>query len=100
MTALPDPKPEWAPTYASPSRHNETLGPNVTDFSATLLKASRGFRAGDPLELTEWQSWLMDRLLELDPDTGLLKIRTAIIGVPRKQGKSLLGTALALEHLV
>lgn len=41
----------------------------------------------------------MDRLLETDPETGLLRHRRAIIGLPRKNGKSLLGTALALEHL-
>jgi phage terminase large subunit-like protein len=100
MTALPEPSPEWAPAYYSPSRHNESLGPNVTDFSATLLKASRGFRQGEPLQFTSWQSWLMDRLLELDPATGLLRYKRAVIGVPRKQGKSLLGTSLALEHLI
>ena len=42
----------------------------------------------------------MDRLLETDPETGLLRFRRAIVLLPRKNGKSLLGTALALEHLV
>lgn len=65
-----------------------------------LLKASRGFKAGEPLEFTAWQSWLMDRLLETNPETGLLRYRRAVIGLPRKNGKSLLGTALALEHLI
>lgn len=41
----------------------------------------------------------MDRLLEVN-DEGLLRYRRAIIGLPRKNGKSLLGTAIALEHLV
>lgn len=41
----------------------------------------------------------MDRLFELDPETGLMRYRRAIIGLPRKNGKSLLGTAIALEHL-
>lgn len=73
---------------------------NVTDFAATMLKASRGFRQGEPLVLTDWQSWLMDRLFELDESTGLLRYRRAVIGLPRKNGKSLLGTAIALEHLM
>lgn len=73
---------------------------NVTDFAATMLKASRGFRQGEALVLTEWQSWLMDRLFELDESTGLLRYRRAVIGLPRKNGKSLLGTAIALEHLM
>jgi phage terminase large subunit-like protein len=73
---------------------------NVTDFAATMLKASRGFRQGEALVLTDWQSWLMDRLFELDESTGLLRYRRALIGLPRKNGKSLLGTAIALEHLM
>jgi phage terminase large subunit-like protein len=90
----------WAPTWSVPTLSNRTRGADVTDFAATLLKASRGFRAGEPLEFTSWQSWLMDRLLEVDPETDLLRYRRAVIGLPRKNGKSLLGTALALEHLV
>lgn len=42
----------------------------------------------------------MDRLMETDPVTGLLRYRRAVIGLPRKNGKSLLGTAIALEHLM
>jgi phage terminase large subunit-like protein len=42
----------------------------------------------------------MDRLFELDPTTGLMRYRRAVIGLPRKNGKSLVGTAIALEHLV
>lgn len=64
------------------------------------MRASRGFKAGEPLEFTNWQRWLIERLLEEDPETGLLRYRRAVIGLPRKNGKSLLGTAIALEHLV
>jgi phage terminase large subunit-like protein len=42
----------------------------------------------------------MDRLFELNPETGLYRYRRAVIGLPRKNGKSLLGTSIALEHLV
>lgn len=100
MPALPPPNPDWAPAYAVPSFSDRTLGPEVTDFAATLMKASRGFKVGDPLEFTQWQSWLMDRLLELDPETGLMRYRRAVVLLPRKNGKSLLGTSLALHHLV
>lgn len=65
-----------------------------------LLKASRGFKAGEPLQFTAWQRWLLERLLEVNPQTNLLRFRRAIVGLPRKNGKSLLGTALALEHLL
>jgi phage terminase large subunit-like protein len=83
-----------------PSLSDSTTGPGVTDFAATLLTASRGFKQGEPIVFTDWQSWLMDRLFETDPVTGLLRYRKAIIGLPRKNGKSLLGTTIALEHLV
>lgn len=99
MLSINPPDPQWAPTHYVPALSPNTKGPNVADFSKFLLKASRGFRAGQPLELTDWQSWLIDRLLETN-ENGLLRFRRAIIGLPRKNGKSLLGTALALEHLV
>lgn len=99
-SALLTPDPSWAPTWSVPSLSDQTVGSNVTDFAATLLRASRGFKQGELLQFTAWQSWLMDRLFELDPNTGLLRYRRAVIGLPRKNGKSLLGTAIALEHLV
>ena len=64
------------------------------------MTASRGFRAGEALKFTEWQKWLLDRLLETDPASGLLRFRRALVLLPRKNGKSLLGSALAAEHLV
>lgn len=97
---LKPPDPIWEPAWAVPSLSDRTRGHDVTDFAATLLRASRGFKSGEPLEFTAWQSWLLDRLMELDPVTGLYRYRRAIIGLPRKNGKSLLGTAIALEHLV
>jgi phage terminase large subunit-like protein len=64
------------------------------------MTASRGFRAGEALKFTEWQKWLLERLLETDPASGLLRFRRALVLLPRKNGKSLLGSALAAEHLV
>ena len=100
MSVLPPPDPSWQPSWSVPSISDKTGGPNVTDFASTLLRASRGFKSGEPLEFTQWQSWLMDRLFEKDPATDLMRYRRAVIGLPRKNGKSLLGTAIALEHLV
>jgi len=59
---LPAPNELWAPAYSVPSLTDLTRGPNVTDFASTLLKASRGFKVGEPVDFTAWQSWLMDRL--------------------------------------
>ena len=97
---LPEPDKNWKPAYFVPSYSDQTRGEDVADFSQLLLKASRGFKAGEPLVLTAWQRWLIDRLLETNPETGLLRYRRAVIGLPRKNGKSLLGTAIALEHLL
>lgn len=97
MSGLPSPDPAWAPAYSSPTYSNRTRGLDVVDFAELLLKASRGFKAGEPLVFTAWQRWLMERLYETD-ENGLLLRRRAVIGLPRKNGKSLLGTALALEH--
>jgi phage terminase large subunit-like protein len=55
-------------------------------------------KSGEPLEFVAWQEWLVENLLERRPD-GRLRYRRALIGVPRKQGKSLLGSALALYGL-
>lgn len=98
MSALPEPAKAWEPAWHVPSLSDQTRGWHVSDFAELLLKASRGFKAGDPLVFTDWQRWLLDRLYETDPATGLLRYRRAVIGLPRKNGKSLLGTALALEH--
>ena len=100
MNVLPPPSDVWSPSWFVPSLSNQSRGDDVSDFAAMLLKASRGFKAGEPLMFTDWQRWLLNRLLELDPETGLMRYRRALIGLPRKNGKSLLGTAIALEHLV
>lgn len=100
INRLPDPDEAWQPAFSVPSLNNSSRGDDVTDFASLLLRASRGFKAGEPLEFTNWQKWLIDRLLETNPETGLLRYRRALIGLPRKNGKSLLGTAIALEHLV
>lgn len=97
--ALEQADPSWQPTWSVPTLSDRSRGEFVTDFAGKLLRASRGFKAGEPLEFTSWQSWLMDRVFE-ETEDGLLRYRRAIIGLPRKNGKSLLGTTIALEHLV
>jgi phage terminase large subunit-like protein len=99
VTELGAPSPDWEPAYSVPSLSDMTRGGYVSDFASSLLRASRGFKAGELLEFTPWQRWLMNRVFE-ENDEGLLRYRRAIIGLPRKNGKSLLGTAIALEHLL
>lgn len=98
--SLPEPADNWRPTFSVPSLTPSTRGRDVSEFAELLMTASRGFKAGEPLLFTDWQQWVIDRLLETNPETGLLRYRRALIGLPRKNGKSLLGTSLALEHLL
>ncbi len=50
--------------------------------------------------LQAWQRQLLEDMFVVDPATGLRRYRTAYIGVPRKNGKSTLGAALALYGLL
>jgi phage terminase large subunit-like protein len=74
-------------------------GAQVADFAATFLHVSKGVRAGQPLLLTQWQLDLLDSLYERRPD-GLLRYRRSLIGLARKNGKSLLGSLCGLHALI
>ncbi|NBW21896.1 MAG: terminase large subunit, partial [Caulobacteraceae bacterium] len=57
-------------------------------------------RAGEPLVLREWQKELLRHLYARDENGGYLA-RTALIGMPRKNGKSALSSAaIALYSLI
>jgi phage terminase large subunit-like protein len=55
-------------------------------------------RAGNRLMLRDWQKELIRDLFAEDED-GTLLHRTALVGMPRKNGKSALGSAMALWSL-
>jgi phage terminase large subunit-like protein len=92
------PKDLWSPAFYTKPLTNTTRGEDVIEFAELLLKAERGFRAGESLQFTQWQQWLLNSLYETD-ENGLLRYRRAVVGLPRKNGKSLLGSSLALEAL-
>ena len=56
-------------------------------------------QGGDPLVLRRWQRRLIERLFARRPD-GKRRHRVALIGMPRKNGKSAAGSALALDGLI
>lgn len=87
------------PQYYTPMLSDKTRGENVIDFAELLMTAERGFKAGEPLIFTQWQKWLIRLMLE-EKENGLLRFRRFIVGLPRKNGKSLLGTSIALEALL
>ena len=96
---LPDWDETFKPRYSTPSLNKRTRGNNVIDFAELFMTASRGYKQGEALVFSEWQKTVLRRLLE-EKNDGLLRYRRAVIGLPRKNGKSLLGTALCLENLV
>lgn len=87
------------PTYATKSLSSISDGEIVADFASTFLHVSKGRDAGGRLVLTDWQQWLMKQIYERRVD-GRLRYRRALVGLPRKNGKSLLGSVIALNALV
>jgi phage terminase large subunit-like protein len=76
-------------------------GLDVRDFiadHARVTKESFAGPAGDPLILRPWQAAIIDRLFARRAD-GRRKHRTALIGLPRKQGKTALIAGVALFGL-
>ena len=77
-------------------------GVEVVDFAEALCKITKESIAGDagsPMVFRPWQKELTRQLLAVKPD-GTLRHRTALIGLPRKNGKSAWAASVALEHLV
>lgn len=60
---------------------------------------TKGIAAGEPLVFTDWQASLIDSLYERRPD-GLLRYKRSLVGLPRKNGKSLIGSVIALNGLI
>jgi phage terminase large subunit-like protein len=76
-------------------------GADFTEFAQRFLRVTKdsiGGDAGTLIQLRPWQNKLMGELLARRPD-GLLRHRQALIGMPRKQGKSALAAGVALFGL-
>lgn len=66
---------------------------------ATITKDSVAGKTGEPMVLRDWQKDLLGRLFARDEDGGL-RHRISLVGMPRKQGKSALGSLIAAFALV
>nr|WP_298797642.1 terminase TerL endonuclease subunit [uncultured Acetobacter sp.] len=62
------------------------------------LTVTSGALAGEPMRLDEWQKVIIRALYDTDDD-GLRYVRTGVISMGRKNGKTGLASALALAHL-
>ena len=95
----------WPPRYLSPVSNAELKrgrGDEVISFAetfCTVTKDSIGGKAGSPLILRDWQKELI-RYLYARGDNGKLKHSRALVGIPRKNGKSAFLASLVLENLV
>ena len=85
----------WPPAYLTPvSEEAIWLGDGDTAAEFAELFGSVGKdgiagKAGEALRLRDWQKELLKRLYARDADGGLVA-QTALIGIPRKNGKSAL----------
>jgi phage terminase large subunit-like protein len=77
-------------------------GPLVADFIEAMcpqVKDSIGGKAGEPLILRQWQRDLVGHLFARRPDERL-RHKVALVGLARKNGKSALGSGIALYGLI
>lgn len=95
----------WPPkliTKVSKTDYLRSRGDEVIDFAEALCKITKDSvagNAGEPLIFRNWQKELT-RNLFATYKSGKLKHKIALIGLPRKQGKSAWLSSVALEHLV
>jgi phage terminase large subunit-like protein len=76
-----------------------TDGPRVRSFAQNFVIQTKGRWAGKPFGMEDWQAELLDELFIVD-DNGNRVYREALIGEPRKNGKSSLCAVLALYGLL
>jgi len=94
----------WSPTWLTPvdeknlkrSRGNDCIT-FINMFCTQTKETIAGF-SGSRIETREWQNETINHLFAVG-DNNLFKHRTALIGMARKNGKSTLGSGIALWSL-
>jgi len=98
---------KWLPTrYTPPLQENfPTSGQTVIGLAEAFICIPE--RNNEKLKLTDWQKWLINHVLERYPldhsdpqKAGRLRYKQVVISIPRKNGKSLLGSLFALYGLI
>ena len=95
----------WPPAWLTPVSDEAIKagdGEYAIDFAeafGTIGKDGIAGRVGDSLVLRPWQKELVRRIFARDADGGLTA-RVALVGTPRKSGKSALASTLALYSLI
>lgn len=101
--AIPPGTPWWPEGYQLPSwwsPERPTGGPMLEVFCALYVRQTKGRWRGEPLALEEFQRQFIFEALEADPVTGLRLYAEVLLGLPRKNGKSTLASAVALFLLL
>lgn len=94
----------WPPRWLTPVSDDSLLnshGLRAADFIdtfAVITKDSVGGMAGEPLRLRQWQRQLLTHAFASDGNS--FKHKVALVGVPRKNGKSALASGVALWSLL
>lgn len=94
----------WPPRFVTPTTPSERKrgdGDLAIEFIEALCRVNKqsfAAPAGDLIVLRQWQKQLLQALLARRSD-GRLKHRTALIGMPRKSGKSALLSGLTMQAL-
>ena len=92
--------PQWLTPVPQSELHNGE-GEVVADFAETfgiITKDSIAGKTGEPLVLRDWQRELMRYVFAGDEDG--YRHRISLIGMPRKNGKSALGSVFGLYSLI
>jgi phage terminase large subunit-like protein len=94
----------WPPRWITPVKDSEienSLGWEVADFINSMCiqtKDTVAGRSGQPLVVRKWQEHLLNNIFAIRED-GMLKHRTALVGMARKNGKSAISSGIALWGL-
>lgn len=94
--ALAKPPCQGAQRVTLDGREFWSTGGKVIRFIETFCLLSNGRWTGERFVLLPWQKRLLYELFEVNGITGIRRYRRALIGLPRKAGKTELAAALAL----
>jgi phage terminase large subunit-like protein len=93
--------PKWLTSVPAEAIERGRIEEPVVDFVEAfgrVTKDSVAGKAGTQLHLRDWQKTLLEHLFAWDDDG--LRHRISLVGMPRKNGKSALGSVLGLYSLV
>lgn len=86
------------PLHHTRPLYDRTRGPEVYGWVEDSFTVLKGPLAGQPMRWLAWEKYVAEQLYELTPQ-GTHRYREGLVGVGRQNGKSLVGSGLALEAL-